>query len=236
MRGLVRILALGASAVVAFAAAPAAALTLTFAVHVTGSSPGAPAIDDFEMTWTFEPVLYEFGGQKTYYGDVAGVVATPQGADMFAVAGVSEPYAPPPDSWALNRTMDGDNVYVEFYQRFRSADLDAERLGDYQNQIAGGGLFPAVNYTPGGFVYLVQSLGDLQWSQTALQTVGGFTNDGPPLTVVGERLYTGTARLVAWDVEPDPPAVPEPATWALMIVGFGLVGSTLRRRFASAAG
>ena len=30
-------------------------------------------------------------------------------------------------------------------------------------------------------------------------------------------------------------AVPEPATWALMIVGFGLVGTTLRRRAAVAA-
>lgn len=27
-----------------------------------------------------------------------------------------------------------------------------------------------------------------------------------------------------------PPGVPEPATWALMITGFGLVGTTLRRR------
>jgi PEP-CTERM motif len=29
---------------------------------------------------------------------------------------------------------------------------------------------------------------------------------------------------------PPPPAVPEPATWAMMMVGFGLVGSTLRQR------
>jgi hypothetical protein len=32
-----------------------------------------------------------------------------------------------------------------------------------------------------------------------------------------------------------PQAVPEPATWAMMIAGFGLVGSTLRRRPAIAA-
>lgn len=31
------------------------------------------------------------------------------------------------------------------------------------------------------------------------------------------------------------PAVPEPATWALMIVGFGAVGGALRRRAASAS-
>ena len=31
---------------------------------------------------------------------------------------------------------------------------------------------------------------------------------------------------------PDPGAVPEPATWAVMIVGFGLAGAVLRRRAA----
>jgi len=36
------------------------------------------------------------------------------------------------------------------------------------------------------------------------------------------RLYS-TGRFV-------PPAVPEPATWAMMIVGFGLVGGAMRRR------
>lgn len=30
--------------------------------------------------------------------------------------------------------------------------------------------------------------------------------------------------------DPDPNAVPEPATWAMFIAGFGLVGATMRRR------
>lgn len=34
---------------------------------------------------------------------------------------------------------------------------------------------------------------------------------------------------------PDAPVVPEPASWALMIAGFGLVGSALRRRAAAQA-
>ncbi|MBS0361220.1 MAG: PEPxxWA-CTERM sorting domain-containing protein [Proteobacteria bacterium] len=32
-----------------------------------------------------------------------------------------------------------------------------------------------------------------------------------------------------------PPGVPEPASWALMIAGFGLAGATLRRRRMLAA-
>jgi hypothetical protein len=39
----------------------------------------------------------------------------------------------------------------------------------------------------------------------------------------GNNTYTGNIRI---KVSP----IPEPATWALMIVGFGMVGSTLRRR------
>jgi hypothetical protein len=50
--------------------------------------------------------------------------------------------------------------------------------------------------------------------------------------------YTGPEYLAQWDFEDatvsiDP--VPEPAAWALMIVGFGLAGSAIRRRRALAA-
>ena len=41
-----------------------------------------------------------------------------------------------------------------------------------------------------------------------------------------DDIYLGTSSVV------DPPAggVPEPATWAMMLLGFGLIGTTLRRR------
>jgi len=41
-------------------------------------------------------------------------------------------------------------------------------------------------------------------------------------TVVGSGSYTGTATFTA-------AAVPEPATWGMMVVGFGLLGAAARR-------
>jgi hypothetical protein len=46
--------------------------------------------------------------------------------------------------------------------------------------------------------------------------------------------YTGLAE-VAFDTESAISAVPEPASWAMLIAGFGLVGATLRRQRAGAA-
>ncbi|WP_294395678.1 collagen-binding domain-containing protein [uncultured Sphingomonas sp.] len=41
--------------------------------------------------------------------------------------------------------------------------------------------------------------------------------------------YNGNDRIVE-TVEDNPPAVPEPASWATMLIGFGFVGSMIRRR------
>ena len=63
-----------------------------------------------------------------------------------------------------------------------------------------------------------------------------------PTAGTGELLAISAADIQAFDVigwtKAQAAAVPEPGTWAMMMVGFGLVGGALRRRrtgqFASA--
>ncbi|WP_296598220.1 PEPxxWA-CTERM sorting domain-containing protein [Phenylobacterium sp.] len=225
-----KLLAVTGALACAFAGAPAAALTLTFAVHVTGSSAGAPLIDDFEMTWTFDPVLFDVPPNQYYDGDVAGVVDTPQTGDMLALAGLVPPYENP-TTYRESYAAITNGSSVQLIQLFRQGDFDTLQAGEYKNQLLGGGAPAPTSYTPGAFVYYLQAVGELSWIQTA--TRSSFTLDIPatPPTILASRTYTGTARLVGWDVEPaGNPAVPEPATWALMIVGFGLTGTALRRR------
>lgn len=49
------------------------------------------------------------------------------------------------------------------------------------------------------------------------------------LQTQGSTTYTGLAE-VAFDTQSFAGAVPEPASWALMIAGFGAIGASLRRR------
>jgi phospholipase/lecithinase/hemolysin len=59
---------------------------------------------------------------------------------------------------------------------------------------------------------------------TGRDCTGIFSFDGThPTAVVHEAFFRDMARLTGV-------SVPEPSTWAMMIIGFGMVGATLRRR------
>lgn len=75
-----------------------------------------------------------------------------------------------------------------------------------------------------GLRFLNESTGAINYGYLTLQTTG---TSGFPATITGWSFdNTGSAITVAGATS----AVPEPATWAMMVVGFGAIAATLRRR------
>lgn len=60
--------------------------------------------------------------------------------------------------------------------------------------------------------------------QFRVELLDSYNTDPTPL-----GFWSGTLSIVTDDIATDG-AVPEPATWAMMIAGFGVVGASLRRR------
>lgn len=87
----------------------------------------------------------------------------------------------------------------------------------------------------------VQWVNDGSYEQYGRFRVSLQNTDGGP-----ERYVIGAARIadlnlrfdtltVVRQAAPNPGAVPEPSTWAMLILGFGLVGAAARRRLRSPA-
>lgn len=76
-----------------------------------------------------------------------------------------------------------------------------------------------VDYLAGNFVYV--TFGNQIFSSGGSFTGASITGFG---SLSGVAVRQGAAA----------PAVPEPATWGMMLVGFGIVGATVRRRSRSA--
>lgn len=92
-----------------------------------------------------------------------------------------------------------------------------------------GNGFVCFDFTPN----LAASVSNLTFDLTATSGAFGVVADGPHFKILwldskGKKagdLYSQDLALV-----PPTSAVPEPATWAMMITGFGLAGAAMRRR------
>jgi hypothetical protein len=110
-----------------------------------------------------------------------------------------------------------------------TADIfdDLYLFQNYTQSIEG---FADGSHTPAGmtdtaFAAYLAGIGSLSWSESASQSTGSPFGSFPTV-FQGSANYFGTATVVL-----DAAAgVPEPAAWALMILGFGAAGAVLRRR------
>lgn len=99
--------------------------------------------------------------------------------------------------------------------------------------------FPAT--TSGSYSHLFNLLDSSIYTSSFLTTFGGGTAAGAEAALLG-GFGAGTAysnihnaTFPGGEIRGQLHPVPEPATWALMILGFGLAGATLRRRRAAFA-
>ena len=111
---------------------------------------------------------------------------------------------------------------------------------DYSRNAAGAPDPATATVSAGGVTYKVSAPNDgslgseynFIWKPVTFTFVG----TGSPTTLTATATVPGNGGVFFDNFQVNGPAVPEPATWALMIGGFGLAGAALRRRRALTAG
>jgi len=114
---------------------------------------------------------------------------------------------------------DASSVLWNFYE--------ATNLNFYSIGVKGSVLAPLADYTPTGYgnidgqVFVKSFTGDWSGGST---TVNNFAFKGDLLKMVQPVVVNTPANALVGG------GVPEPATWTMMILGFGAIGSLLRRQ------
>lgn len=138
----------------------------------------------------------------------------------------------PPDSSGNFLSVAGDSSYtLNFssavqYLSFVFGTLDANNQVTF-NLSSGGPITLTGAQILLGTGVAAGALGSLGGPGAAQGIVGFHMEGGPGITSVTFSQGTG---LASFELDTISTAAPEPATWAMMLLGFGLVGSQLRRR------
>ena len=187
-----------------------------------------------------------------YFRDTVTLSSTGAGGFVpvtmnFLVNGAATNYNPGVGEWAYGVILDLSGTDVNRFQYVSTDVRDfTSATGAFTRAITATGFAPAGVPLDITAVFSIYTSGNtfsafnLDFAHTALLT-GIAVGDGVTVTSATYGLLPTNAGQFTYgavlrELNPGAPsaAVPEPASWALMIVGFGMVGSLMRSKRARA--
>lgn len=176
------------------------------AVSITSTAFDGPLAPGEQLVVTFDAPNapgYSISGGATMIGSVSGVSAAPAGDAtryMYVLGGTSATLTTP--------LLQSFSMYIGSVDTYNS--ITFKGLGGYQETISGSQLVAVAN-------------GNQTSAQTNRRFYFDFGSDR-----VNEVVFSSSQNSFEFD-NIAAGAVPEPATWAMLIIGFGFVGLSLRR-------
>lgn len=199
---------IGAALAVGVMAPASAAVVLNFAPGASAPSAGFSVIDEFN---DLSNVTINSGTVKTLAPPTTGEGAPPEYANFGSSSYLS--------------VLGGGSATINFGVNTTSFQFDWGSIDSY-NQLVIVSNKGTLTVVPGSITFPNAANGD----QHALGTNGLFTVTGDD----GEKFTSITLKSGSNSFEIDNLAViggvPEPTTWAMLIVGFGMIGASMRRR------
>lgn len=209
-----------------------AALAATAAMAIAGAAQATT----FVGNWYLDELKTSDPGLKLTASTMSGTFNVTLGPSDGNAGNGNEEIAVVPlfSLYTTESSIDADDILATGTAKLRFVfDQPTPNSGPTQiSGVTGGLVIPFV--FRGG--YLDWNPGNLLQSNGKMELTYGPLNDGLLSIYVNGGTYNGVNRQLPvaatfdWDRDATPGVVPEPATWALMIGGFGLAGAALRRR------
>lgn len=159
------------------------------------------------------------GAQALTFESLAVIVnGAAQGFEFYAINGGIGANVSNGAAWTLRDSFSGFNGDGSSFYSFNIADFSVaanSTIGFYLTSTGDG----TIRYRNGNAV------GDIRATDGSLSILTGYGKDYPFSATFAPRDYVGsiTYRLGTG-------AVPEPATWTMLILGFGVAGTAMRAR------
>jgi hypothetical protein len=211
------------------AAAAAGAMTLALggsALALVSVTDGAYTLDDSQFG--AQTGVHSDGAQNVASNTLLGHVNIEGSGVTFTTTGLNNQimWNPGPGEATLSGNPSFSNLLVTFEHgwgtvTFNLMDSTGGDAGSTFNLLVNGAAASFTN--PGNCTFCVVNDNGQ----------GKFTVTGPNITTLGFTFDPAIETGKQFRVEL-PTAVPEPATWAMMILGFGGIGAMMRRRRALA--